>query len=184
MTTASPRRPRPLVLIVMDGWGINPRKEANAIALARTPNIDKIAREWPHTAVKTSGAAVGLQADGAAGLTQWARGQNGANKIDPHFNPVARAGDDGVAQFRDVFPATSQVPANHGAEPLNPLFPALGPAPRAPARRLPARHAAPRPRHPHGPHPPSGAGGAGPQPAPASAQQHPGPDAPQLPRRD
>jgi len=44
----------------MDGWGINPRTDGNAIALARTPNIDTIARTWPHTAVKTSGAAVGL----------------------------------------------------------------------------------------------------------------------------
>jgi len=38
------KRPRPFVLIVMDGWGINPRKEGNAIALARTPNIDRLGR--------------------------------------------------------------------------------------------------------------------------------------------
>src|SRR5487761_300902 len=63
MTTTPSGRPRPFVLIVMDGWGINPRTEANAIALARTPNIDRLAREWPHTAVKTSGAAVGLPED-------------------------------------------------------------------------------------------------------------------------
>ncbi len=60
MSTTPSKRPRPFVLIVMDGWGINPRKEGNAIALAHTPNIDKIARSWPHTAVKTSGEAVGL----------------------------------------------------------------------------------------------------------------------------
>src|SRR5438876_10548777 len=52
-------RPRPFVLIVMDGWGINPRKEGNTIALAHTPTIDRLAREWPHTAVKTSGEAGG-----------------------------------------------------------------------------------------------------------------------------
>ncbi len=40
MTTTPSGRPRPFVLIVMDGWGINPRTEANAISLARTPNID------------------------------------------------------------------------------------------------------------------------------------------------
>src|SRR5204862_6049955 len=60
MSTTSRDRPRPFVLIIMDGWGINPRKEGNAIALARTPNIDRLAHEWPHTTVKTSGAAVGL----------------------------------------------------------------------------------------------------------------------------
>jgi 2,3-bisphosphoglycerate-independent phosphoglycerate mutase len=60
MSITSSGRPRPFVLIIMDGWGVNPRKDGNAIALARTPNIDKIARDWPHTTVKTSGEAVGL----------------------------------------------------------------------------------------------------------------------------
>src|SRR6266704_845948 len=60
MSATPSGRPRPFVLIIMDGWGVNPRKEGNAIALAHTPNIDKIAREWPHITVKTSGAAVGL----------------------------------------------------------------------------------------------------------------------------
>ena len=36
--------PRPLTLIVMDGYGINPRPDANAIAHARKPNLDRIAR--------------------------------------------------------------------------------------------------------------------------------------------
>jgi len=60
MSTAPSGRSRPFVLIVMDGWGINPRQEGNAIALAHTPNIEKIASQWPHTAIKTSGEAVGL----------------------------------------------------------------------------------------------------------------------------
>ncbi|MBV9707234.1 MAG: 2,3-bisphosphoglycerate-independent phosphoglycerate mutase, partial [Chloroflexi bacterium] len=60
MSVTMAERPRPFVLIIMDGWGINPRKEGNAIALARTPNIDELARKWPHTAVRTSGEAVGL----------------------------------------------------------------------------------------------------------------------------
>ena len=60
MTTRPAGRPHPFVLVIMDGWGINPRKEGNAIALARTPNIDRLAREWPHTSVRTSGEAVGL----------------------------------------------------------------------------------------------------------------------------
>src|SRR5437764_14374668 len=60
MNTTSAGRPRPFVLAILDGWGINPRKEGNAIAMARTPNIDKLAREWPHTAVRTSAEAVGL----------------------------------------------------------------------------------------------------------------------------
>ncbi|GCE25825.1 2,3-bisphosphoglycerate-independent phosphoglycerate mutase [Dictyobacter alpinus] len=79
MSTTPSGRKHPFVLIIMDGWGINPRKEGNAIAQARTPNIDKIAREWPHTAVKTSGAAVGLP-DGQMGNSEVGHQNIGAGK--------------------------------------------------------------------------------------------------------
>jgi 2,3-bisphosphoglycerate-independent phosphoglycerate mutase len=79
MMTTPRRRPRPFVLIVMDGWGINPRREGNAIALAHTPNIDRLAREWPHTAVKTSGEAVGLP-EGQMGNSEVGHQNIGAGK--------------------------------------------------------------------------------------------------------
>src|SRR5258707_2429199 len=79
MSTSASRRPHPFVLVVMDGWGINPRKEGNAIALAHTPNMDKMAREWPHTAVKTSGEAVGLP-DGQMGNSAVGHQNIGAGK--------------------------------------------------------------------------------------------------------
>ena len=79
MTTTPGGRPRPFVLIIMDGWGINPRKEGNAIALARTPNIDKLARSWPHTAARTSGEAVGLP-DGQMGNSEVGHQNIGAGK--------------------------------------------------------------------------------------------------------
>ena len=69
----------PFVLVIMDGWGVNPRTEGNAIALAHTPNIDKIAREWPHTTVKTSGEAVGLP-DGQMGNSEVGHQNIGAGK--------------------------------------------------------------------------------------------------------
>ncbi len=47
-------------LIILDGWGINPRKDANAIALAKTPNMDELCRSYPCTEVASSGEAVGL----------------------------------------------------------------------------------------------------------------------------
>jgi 2,3-bisphosphoglycerate-independent phosphoglycerate mutase len=58
-------RPRnaPCVLIVRDGWGINPNaaeRAADATRLARTPVNDRLEREWPHTMIKTSGEDVGL----------------------------------------------------------------------------------------------------------------------------
>jgi 2,3-bisphosphoglycerate-independent phosphoglycerate mutase len=79
MSTTPAVRPRPFVLIIMDGWGINPRKEGNAIALARTPNIDKLAREWPHTAIRTSGEAVGLP-EGQMGNSEVGHQNIGAGK--------------------------------------------------------------------------------------------------------
>src|SRR5437899_3751141 len=79
MSTTPKDRPRPFVLIVMDGWGTNPRKEGNAIALARTPNIDKLAKNWPHTAIKTSGEAVGLP-DGQMGNSEVGHQNIGAGK--------------------------------------------------------------------------------------------------------
>ncbi len=80
MSTTPAGRPRPFVLIVMDGWGINPRKEGNAIALARTSNIDKLAGQWPHTAVKTSGEAVGLP-EGQMGNSEVGHQNIGAGKL-------------------------------------------------------------------------------------------------------
>jgi 2,3-bisphosphoglycerate-independent phosphoglycerate mutase len=51
---------RPFVLVVLDGWGYNADPYGNAIAAARTPEIDDLERRWPHTEVAASGAAVGL----------------------------------------------------------------------------------------------------------------------------
>ncbi len=79
MSTTPTGRPRPFVLIIMDGWGINPRKDGNAIALARTPNIDKLLKDWPHTAIGTSGEAVGLP-EGQMGNSEVGHQNIGAGK--------------------------------------------------------------------------------------------------------
>lgn len=50
----------PLILIILDGFGINPRKEGNAIALANKPNLDFFANYFPKAALAHSGLAVGL----------------------------------------------------------------------------------------------------------------------------
>jgi len=51
---------RPVALIVLDGWGINPNPTANAIAAARHPNFDRIMQKYPNTQLIASGEAVGL----------------------------------------------------------------------------------------------------------------------------
>jgi 2,3-bisphosphoglycerate-independent phosphoglycerate mutase len=53
-------RPKPLVLIILDGWGYAPPSPANAISLARKPNYDKLLAEFPNTLIHTSGRYVGL----------------------------------------------------------------------------------------------------------------------------
>lgn len=49
-----------VVLVVMDGWGLAPEDKFNAIANAKTPNFDKLVREFPNTRLKSDGLAVGL----------------------------------------------------------------------------------------------------------------------------
>src|ERR1700704_6389896 len=53
-------RPKPLVLIILDGWGYRAETKANAIALARKPTYDRLLREYPNTLIHTSGRFVGL----------------------------------------------------------------------------------------------------------------------------
>ncbi len=53
-------RPKPLVLIVMDGWGISPIPEGNAPLLAPTPVYDHLLKNYPAAALKASGIDVGL----------------------------------------------------------------------------------------------------------------------------
>ncbi len=49
-------------MIVLDGFGYSPRREGNAIALARTPRFDEWYEKYPNTLIEASGKAVGLPA--------------------------------------------------------------------------------------------------------------------------
>ncbi|MGE5508075.1 MAG: 2,3-bisphosphoglycerate-independent phosphoglycerate mutase [Chitinophagales bacterium] len=51
---------RPVVLCIMDGWGINPRREGNAVLLAATPNLDRLYARYPTSQLQASGEAVGV----------------------------------------------------------------------------------------------------------------------------
>jgi 2,3-bisphosphoglycerate-independent phosphoglycerate mutase len=52
----------PVVLIILDGFGINPRKEYNAIANAATPNLTALLKGYPNSKLSMSGVDVGLPA--------------------------------------------------------------------------------------------------------------------------
>ena len=51
---------RPVILVVMDGVGINASEFGNAVALANKPTLDKLWKECPHTQLRAHGLAVGL----------------------------------------------------------------------------------------------------------------------------
>src|SRR5579863_7622307 len=90
-----PAIPRPLVLIVMDGYGYNPQREANAVALAHKPHLDAIERQWPHTLIATSGPAVGLP-EGQMGNSEVGHLNIGAGKrVLQEFTRVSAAIHDG-----------------------------------------------------------------------------------------
>ncbi len=50
----------PVLLMILDGWGLNPRSDYNAVAQANTPNLDHLFSVSPHSELKCSGEAVGL----------------------------------------------------------------------------------------------------------------------------
>ncbi len=54
---------RPIVLVILDGWGYSESLESNAIAAANKPNWDRLWSTYPHTLIRGSGAEVGLPAN-------------------------------------------------------------------------------------------------------------------------
>ncbi len=71
---------KPVCLIVMDGWGINPDTDGNATALARTPNLTRLCKEYPVTTIDTSGFSVGLP-DGQMGNSEVGHLTMGAGRV-------------------------------------------------------------------------------------------------------
>lgn len=70
---------RPLLLVILDGFGIAD-KEGNAIASAKTPNIDKLFSENPITSIGASGLNVGLP-EGQMGNSEVGHTNIGAGRI-------------------------------------------------------------------------------------------------------
>jgi len=73
-------RPKPLVLIILDGWGYRAETKANAIALARKPTYDRLLRDYPNTLIHTSGPFVGLP-EGQMGNSEVGHLNIGAGRI-------------------------------------------------------------------------------------------------------
>lgn len=71
---------KPVVLTIMDGFGYTPDVEGNAIALAGTPNLDALCKEYPHTLINASGLDVGLP-DGQMGNSEVGHTNIGAGRV-------------------------------------------------------------------------------------------------------
>src|SRR6266702_5810211 len=74
------KRPRPIVLTVLDGWGYRAETEGNAIAAARKPTYDRLLHEYPNTLIQTSGPAVGLP-EGQMGNSEVGHLNIGAGRV-------------------------------------------------------------------------------------------------------
>jgi hypothetical protein len=79
----------PTTLIIMDGFGIAPSADDNAVTLAKTPVLDKLFQEYAHTTLSASGLDVGLPAgqmgNSEAGLRLRQRSRKRKNRISAVF---------------------------------------------------------------------------------------------------
>ncbi len=71
---------RPVVLMILDGYGLNDGKEGNAVAMANTPVMDALEKEYPFVKGYASGMAVGLP-DGQMGNSEVGHMNMGAGRI-------------------------------------------------------------------------------------------------------
>src|SRR5215469_111062 len=81
-------RPKPLILIILDGWGYRAETNANAIALARKPTYYRLLRDYPNTLIHTSRPFVGLP-----------EGQMGNSDVE-HLN---------IGRGRDVYTLNTRI---------------------------------------------------------------------------
>ena len=71
---------KPLALVILDGYGLADQTEGNAIRAAKTPNLDRIFAENPHTQLQASGLAVGLP-EGQMGNSEVGHTNMGAGRV-------------------------------------------------------------------------------------------------------
>nr|WP_298056765.1 2,3-bisphosphoglycerate-independent phosphoglycerate mutase [uncultured Halomonas sp.] len=95
------RTPRPVALIILDGYGHNPESDHNAVAAAHTPTMDKLWESRPHAFVHTDGLHVGLP-EGQMGNSEVGHMNIGAGRIVyQDFTRISKAIDDGDLDVND-----------------------------------------------------------------------------------
>lgn len=71
---------KPVMLMILDGFGIAPKSEGNAVETANKPNFDKLMAKYPHTQLKASGLEVGLP-EGQMGNSEVGHLNIGAGRV-------------------------------------------------------------------------------------------------------
>ena len=79
--SAFPGVPGPVVVIVMDGYGIPKNDAGSAIAAARKPTLDKLFAECPHIQLRAHGTAVGMPSDDDMGNSEVGHNAIGAGQV-------------------------------------------------------------------------------------------------------
>ncbi|HIX62253.1 MAG TPA: 2,3-bisphosphoglycerate-independent phosphoglycerate mutase, partial [Candidatus Halomonas stercoripullorum] len=87
--------PRPVALIILDGYGHNPDPANNAVAAARTPNMDQLWQARPHALLHTDGKHVGLP-EGQMGNSEVGHMNLGAGRVVyQELTRISKAIDEG-----------------------------------------------------------------------------------------
>ncbi len=93
----------PVMLIVLDGWGIGKEYEGNAVYLANTPNFDRLMENFPNTQLKASGLAVGLP-EGQMGNSEVGHLNIGAGRIVyQELTKISKSIEDGAFFEKEEF---------------------------------------------------------------------------------
>ncbi len=93
----------PTTLIIMDGFGIAPKADDNAVTLARTPVLDKLLGEYAHTTLSASGLDVGLPA-GQMGNSEVGHTNIGGGRVVFQDLPrISRAIEDGSFSRNEAY---------------------------------------------------------------------------------
>jgi 2,3-bisphosphoglycerate-independent phosphoglycerate mutase len=90
-------RPGPLLVVIMDGIGLNPRAEGNAVAAARTPTLDGLMKNQLAIALNAHGKAVGLPSDKDMGNSEVGHNAMGAGRV---FHQGARLVNEAIETGR------------------------------------------------------------------------------------
>lgn len=107
---------KPILLCILDGWGLAPASADNAVSQARTPTFDRLWAECPHTTLRTDGLAVGLP-EGQFGNSEVGHTNIGAGRVVMQDLPriTAACRDGSLAKNASLLSFIEQMKKSGGA---------------------------------------------------------------------